>query len=187
MSTPFDSIRSLFRPTTTAPTSLQGADTALKKMDTALDTSSKVADTFMKEGIPKMTTGLFLSKMGIVGSFVSTARAYQEGDASAMFAGGAKIVGAMGTGPLANVADGINNGVDLIKGLDQGDMQKVTFAGAKLCLNLAAGGSAPAMLLLGASEFAFDAIKNNPDGFRLHNQETQRMMRGGVDDNYIGA
>jgi hypothetical protein len=187
MSTPFDSIRSLFRPTSTASTSLQEADTSLKKLDTALDTTSKVADTFMKEGIPKTTTSIFLGKLGIVGSFVSTARAYQDGDASAMFASGARIVGAMGTGPLANIADGINNGVDLVKGLDQGDMQKVTFAGAKLCLNLAAGGSAPGMLLLGASEFAFDAIKNNPDGFQLHNHETQEWMRRGSDDNYVGA
>lgn len=182
MSTPFDNISNLFRPTGTATPALQEADGTLKKMDAALDATAKVADTFMQEGIPKTTTGLFLGKLGIVGNLVSTTRACQEGDTSAMVAGGARIVGAMGAGRLANFADGIGNGVDLAKGLDQGDLQKTFAAGAKLCLNLAASGSAPGMLVIGAGELAVDAIKNNPAGFQQHNHETQRLMRAGMDD-----
>lgn len=197
MSTPFDSIRSLFRPTDISSPSLQEANTTLKKLDSALDTTSKVADSFIKEGIPKTTTLQFLSKLGIVGNFVSTSKAYQEGDASEMISGGAKIIGAMDPGSnakftkvpggIGNIADGISNGIDLAKGLDQGDMQKAAFAGMKLCMNVMASGSAAGMLLIGAGEFAFDAIKNNPEGFRLHSQETRQLMRGGADDNYIGA
>ncbi len=187
MSTPFDRINTPFRPPSSVSTSMPEVKSALKELHAAADPASKLIDTFMKEGVPKTVTGNLLGKLGLFGNLVNGATSGQEAGVGAMAANGIKIFGAIAPRSLANIADGIGNGLDLAKGASQGDMQKVMSAGMKLCLNLAASGSAPGMLLISAGEMALETIKNKPADARLHNQETQRLMRSGVDDNYIGA
>ncbi|QEI04918.1 hypothetical protein FXN63_02975 [Pigmentiphaga aceris] len=184
MSTPFgSSISNFFRPTTTAPQNLQHADAQLQKLDTVVDVGSKLNDTFASTGMSKTVCSLLFNKLGVMPNMVATMKSYAEGDMSGVVGSGAKVIGAMGMGTYANMADGVGNAMDLGKGIVEGDASKAFFAGAKLTVNVAASGSAPALALLGVSQFTYQAIRANPEGFMQFNHDTHASMKFGFDEN----
>ena len=179
MSTPYGSSIS-FRPT--APSQLQRLEDTMKTIDTTLDAGSKLTDTFMSSGTTKTVFSTLFNKVGMAPNMFSAMKSYKEGDMSGAVGSGVKVLGAMGTGPLANVADGVSNALDMHKGFKDGDYSKMMFSGMKLGLNMAASGSAPAMAVVSVSQFTYQQIKSDPAGFAQFNRDSYSSVLKGFDD-----
>jgi hypothetical protein len=157
-------------------------DGSMQKLDSGVDVASKLTDTFMTSGATKTVSSTILNKLGMLPNMYSAIKSYNEGDMGGAFGSGVKVIGSMGTGGLSNMADGVGNAIDMGKGFKEGDYNKMLFSGVKLGLNVAASGSAPAMAVVNVTQFTYQQIKSDPEGWAQFNRDSYSSVRNGFDD-----